>query len=226
MKDSDGSVAGCHETKEKAERQMAALYASENRESLEPKHAPIEMREATLANVNFPQRTIEVVAMPYDQEALVEYRGELWNESFERGAFDGIEKRPNRVKANRDHNKERLVGKATKFFPSRDEGLVAEIRIAATPLGDETLTLADEEMLEVSSGFAVRGSDQVLDRSTRSRRIKRGFLDHLAFVAQGAYMGAQVLAVRSEERPNAATLPKLDTPNLDEVVAWMQSRRK
>lgn len=227
IKEDDGENEGCHDTEEQAKAQMRALYASENRESVEPKHAPVEMREATLANVNFPQRMIEVIAVPYEQEAIVEYRGELWHESFERGSFDGIEKRPNRVKANRDHKSERLVGKAVKFWPSREEGLVGEIRIAATPLGDETLTLADEEMLDVSAGFAVRGSDQVLERSTQKRRIKKGFLDHLAFVAQGAYVGAQVLAVRNPaDRPNAATLPKLDTPNLDEVVAWMQSRQK
>jgi hypothetical protein len=36
VKDSDGSIAGCHETKEKAQKQLAALYASETRKNIDP----------------------------------------------------------------------------------------------------------------------------------------------------------------------------------------------
>ena len=39
-------------------------------------------------------------------------------ESVAPGAFDGIEARPNRVKANRDHKLERTVGKAVAFYPT------------------------------------------------------------------------------------------------------------
>lgn len=157
--------------------------------------APVELRHASVADVSFPQRTIEVVAAPYGQEALVEYEGETWLEHFERGAFAGVEARPDRVKANRDHDNTRLVGKAIGFS-DREDGLAGAFRIAKTPLGDETLTLASEEMLGASVGFASRRSDQVFDRSTRSRSIKRAFLDHLAFVPDSAYEGARVLGVR------------------------------
>lgn len=222
-------VEGCHPTREAAERQMAALYANENRAV----RAPIEARAATVEGVDFPQRTIEVLAVPYEQEAVVEYRGELWRESFERGAFDGIEKRPNRVKAFRDHasgenmrgsGTSGLVGRVVSFTPESSEGLVGAVRIAKTPLGDETLTLADEGILGVSVGFGVRGRDQVLDRGEQTRRIRRAFIDHLAFPDNGAYDGAQVIDVR-RERPQATDLPKLHTPNLDEVLAWMKSRQ-
>lgn len=218
VKDADGEVMGCHMSREKAEEQMAALHASETRDH----RAPIEYRNAAVTGVNFAQRLVEMIAAPYEQEALVEYRGEMWRESFLRGAWNGIEARPNRIKANRDHDKTRLVGKAVNFWPDRDEGLVAKVRIANTPLGDETLALADEEMLGVSVGFGVRGSDQVLERPFR--RIKRAFLDHLAFVADPAYEGARVLSVRSEDPPAAADLPKLVTPNLDDVLSWMRTR--
>ena len=40
------------------------------------------------------KRIITVIAAPYDQEAVTEYRGELWRESFERGAFDGPDEEP------------------------------------------------------------------------------------------------------------------------------------
>lgn len=185
---------------------------------------PIEFREASVVGINFAQRIVELVVVPYEEEAVIEYRGEMWRESFDRAAFDGLEKRPNRIRVNRDHDKTRTVGKALNFWPSREEGLVAEVRIATTPLGEETLNLANEDMLSVSGGFGVRGSDQVLDRPFR--RIKRAFLDHLAFVESPAYAGAKVLSVRDEtDQPTAAGLPPLVTPNLDEVFAWLNSRQ-
>lgn len=188
--------------------------------------APIEFRDSKLAGVNFAQRTIELIVVPYEETALVEYRGELWNETFLRGSYDGIEKRPGRVRGNRDHDDRRLVGKAVKFFPSRTEGLVAEVRISRTPLGDETLALADDDVLGVSAGFAARGRDQEFDRRTMTRRIKRAYLDHIAFVPEPAYAGAGVLAVRNATPAAAAAeLPKLVTPNLDELLAWQRARQ-
>lgn len=186
--------------------------------------APLEYREASLVGVNFAQRTVEVVAVPYEEEALVEYRGEIWRESFMRGSFNGVEGRPGRIRANRDHDKTRTIGKALRLWPSREEGLVAEIRIGQTNLGDETLALADEDMLSVSAGFAVPGSGQVLERPFR--RITKAILDHLAFVESPAYLGARVLSVRGEEAPvMAADLPPLVTPRLDEITAWLNSRK-
>lgn len=230
VKDDDGEVEGCHDTRDRAERQMRALYASEGSEgreaiAVETSRAPIETRAAALAGVDVSRREIEVVAVPYGGEAIVEYRGELWHESFERGSFDGIEKRPNRIKAIRDHDKTRLVGRAMSFSPDREEGLVSVLKIAQTPLGDETLSLAKDDMLDVSAGFAVRGRDQVLDRSTQKRRIMKAFLDHVAFVADGAYEDARVLSVR-KTLERAADMKPLVTPKLDEVVAWLESRRK
>jgi HK97 family phage prohead protease len=185
-------------------------------------HPPVEYRHAALGDVNHSERIIEMVAVPYEEEATVEYRGELWDESFLRGAFDGVETRTDPIRANRDHDTTRLVGQAIAFHPSRDEGLVAEVRIAKTVLGDETLALAEERMVDLSVGFGVRGSDQVLNRP--KRLIKRAFLDHISFVAAPAYAGAKVLAVRARDDVDAAELPRLETPNLNEVMAWLQAR--
>jgi len=191
--------------------------------------APIEFRQSNVAGVNFAQRIIELIAVPYEESALVEYRGEMWNEMFLRGAFDGIEKRPNRVRANRDHDRQRTIGKVVNFWPSRKEGLVAGVRIAQTPLGDETLALADEDCLGASVGFAARGRDQEFDKPNRIRRIKKAFLDHLAFVPDPAYEGAGVLNVRSavlsREEIQAMEQP-LVTPALDDLRAFMQAHRK
>jgi hypothetical protein len=230
IKDSDDSTEACHDTEEKAKKHMAALYSSENRKE----RAPIEARAATVADVDVEERVITVLAMPYEQEAVVEYRNELWRETFERGSFDGIETRPNRVKAYRDHvagenargtGTSGLVGRVVSFDPKASEGLISETKIAKTVLGDDTLALAKEKVLGVSLGFGVRGSDQVLNRAAGTRRIRRAFVDHIAFPDNGAYEGAQVLEVRSD-RPVAADMPPLVTPFLDEVIAWQEARRK
>lgn len=193
--------------------------------------APIEYRNATLSGVNFAQRIISLIAVPYGEPSQVPvmYRGAMWDEIFERGAFDGIEKRPGRVRVNRDHDRQRTVGKAVAFWPSREEGLVAELRISQTALGDETLALADDEVLVPSIGFGVRGSDQALNPPVR--RIKRAFVEHIGLLSEiQAYDGARVLQVRSGESPvdvtvNAATLPPLVTPVLDEWTQYLSARR-
>lgn len=193
----------------------------------ESPRAPIEYRDSNVTGVNYAQRIIEVVAVPYEQTAMVEYRGEVWNEMFMRGSFDGIEKRPNRVRANRDHDDKLLVGKAVKFWPSRQEGLVAELRMSQTPLGDETLALANDDVLGVSVGFAARGRDQEFDKRSMTRRVRKAFLDHVAFTPTPAYAGAGVLAVRSSVQvPTSRELPMLETPGLDELRNWMQTRKR
>jgi phage head maturation protease len=149
-----------------------------------------------VADVNRKQRLITVVAVPYEQPAKIEYRGEVWDEMFTRSAFDGIEKRPQRVRVNREHVRGDTVGKAVAFYPDRTEGLVAELRIAETLRGNDTLALAEDDCLSSSIGFGVLPSDQVLDRKLMQRRINKAWLDHIALVESPAYEGADVLDVR------------------------------
>jgi phage head maturation protease len=178
-------------------RQLDAVAAAEARRA---PNAPVEFRSSSVAGVNFDRRVVEVLAMPYEQRALVEYRGAMWEESFEHGAFAGVEARAGQIRVNRNHDKNRTIGKVVRWSPSRSEGLVGEVRIAPTPLGDETLTLAAEDCLSVSVGFAVRNRDQTLNRTSMTRRIHRAHIDHLAFVEDAAYAGAKVLAVRGRAR--------------------------
>lgn len=177
----------------------------------------VEYRTARQIGVDYPNRTIELVVMPYDQEALVPWQGRMVTETFARGAFDGIERRANRVKVNRDHDVTRTVGKAVAFHPSREEGLVAEIRIARTELGEETLALADDEILDASAGFLpMPGGERWPARD--QRRIERAWLAHIAMTPEPAYQGARVLAVRSQtSEPSGRVL----TPNLDRVRALL-----
>lgn len=184
---------------------------------------PIEFRRASVQSMNFEERVATIRLVPYGEEAVIEYRGELWEESFLPGAFKGIETRQDTIRANRDHDKSKTMGKAIRFFPDQEDGFDVEVRFAETPLGEESLILAADDMLSVSAGFGVRGSDQILKRPKRI--IQRAFLDHIAFVESPAYAGARVLAVRGEDvQPEAVELPPLNTPNIDEVVAWLQAR--
>lgn len=190
--------------------------------------APILIRSSAVVGVNYAQRLIEFVAAPYNEETVVMWRGEPWRELFERGAWDGVEKRPNRIKANREHDKTRTVGKIVNFWPSREEGLVGAARIAKTPLGDETLALADDECLGASVGYAAPSRYVELDKTGRPglRRVKKAFMDHLSFVSDPAWESAAVLSVRAAAQPQtAADLPPLVTPALDELIAWQRARK-
>jgi HK97 family phage prohead protease len=181
--------------------------------------SPVEFRMAPDMSVRWQDRIIELVAMPYDVDAGVIVHGRPVIESCAPGAFTGCERRANRVKVNRDHDLTRTVGRAMSLHPSRAEGLVAELRIAQTPLGDETLALAEDQSLEASVGFQVMpGGERWLEMRSR-RRLEKCFIDHIAMVPEGAYEG-RVLDVRAALLHGAGDQQPVATPNLDEVLAW------
>jgi HK97 family phage prohead protease len=188
----------------------------------------LEYRAATLLGTSFPDRTIELVVMPYETETLYPHKGRMVTEIVARGAFDGIERRANRVRVNRDHDLRRTVGRAIAFHPSREEGLIAELRIAQTALGDETLALADEEILDASAGFLpMPGGEQWETRSRR--RLTKLWLGHIAMVPDPAYETARVLAVRHAGEPiepvkGRPHFDRLRTIELEEAYAELNRR--
>ena len=170
-----------------------------------------------VTGVNFPKRLIELIVAPYDEKTIVHQPyGYPVVESYCRGAFDGIQRRPNRIKVNRDHKFERTIGKAVALYPSREEGLVAELKIARTDLGDETLALAEEEILDASAGFLPMPDGEEWNRARTEVKIRKAWLGHIALVPEGAYEGARVLAVRNAAKPEERTA----TPNLDLIRSW------
>jgi HK97 family phage prohead protease len=177
----------------------------------------LRFRQATQLGVSFPDRTIELVVMPYETETIVEHQGRMVWEIISRGAFDGIERRSNRIRVNRDHDLTRTVGRAVALHPSRQEGLVAELKIARTPLGDETLTLADEEILDASAGFLPMPGGERWEQRDRVR-MTRCWLGHIAMTPDPAYETARVLAVRHADPVTEPARPP--TPNLDIVRGW------
>lgn len=210
---------------------MADDQSPDDQAPTESPRAPIETREAVLDKVNCDQRIITVIAAPYGQAATVEYRGELWQEIFERTAWQSLRTvHPGKVRANRMHDRGKTVGKAIKFWPDRDEGLVADIKIANTPLGEETLELAKDDCLSMSVGFGVLPKNQRLERRTMTRHIVQAYLDHLAFVESPAYENADILSVRDDGllmplAPRVAT-PDLDQFIRDDIMRWADERLK
>lgn len=181
-----------------------------------PRREGVELRSAQIAGVDFAERVIEIIAVPYSQETVVEYRGEVLRELVEPGAFDGIEKTEWHVTANREHNYERTFGKVIGYRSGDPRGLISLLKVSETPLGDETLQLAADGVLKPSVGMVVRRGDQIIRNGLR--RIKKAFLDHIALVPNPAYMGADVLAVRQGQRALMQEQPAPATPNLDEVL--------
>jgi len=182
---------------------------------------PVEVRSATITGVDFEERIIQVIAVPYDQEAVVPYGGQMLVETVAPGAFDGIETREEHVTANRDHNYERTFGMVRSYRSNDPVGLITDLHVSNTPLGDETLRLAADGVPKASVGMLVRRSDQVVKKGFR--RIKRAFLDHVSLVPNPAYRGAGVLAVRQEQGLPAEDVntPLAPTPNLDKVMALL-----
>jgi HK97 family phage prohead protease len=175
-----------------------------------------------VAEVDFPRRLVTVLAMPYERAAEITGPGRVFTEIVSRTAFDGIEKRSSKIRANRDHSWDRPIGKVVGLHPSRKEGLVAEIRISRTQLGEETLELSEDDVLSASAGFGLLRRDdgrvwedaEVWERNRTVRRLNRLWLDHLALVPNPAYPDASVLSVRQAQEP-----PRADaTPNRDRII--------
>jgi HK97 family phage prohead protease len=189
---------------------------------------PLEYRSSEVVGVSFPDRVIELVVMPYEKAATVVHHGRVITEICSRGAYNGIQRRADKVKANRDHNLERLVGKAAAFHPSRQEGLVAELKISRTALGDETLELAGDGVLDASAGFALLADErgrvypdaEVWENRSR-RRLNRLHLGHIALVPEPAYETANVLAVRQRDdvKGDAPSTPNLDRLEIERLRA-------
>jgi phage head maturation protease len=133
--------------------------------------------------------------MPYESPAVVQHHGWMVEEVVSFGAFDEAELRASRVRVNRDHVRERTVGRAVDFDAYNPAGLIAALKIAETKLGDETLGLARDDCLDASAAFAVAPGGETWE-GNRRRRLTSLILDHIALTPDPAYKSARVLAVR------------------------------
>lgn len=181
-------------------------------------------------DVDFRQRIIDIIAVPYEQEGEVLWRGEVWREVFERSAFNGIEDHAGRIPVRREHTLGETIGKVIRLDPRDSRGLLASVKISKTPKGDETLQLAHEKMLWASPGYYVkRPSDVQLNRRVMLRRVRRAFMQHLAMTDVPTFHGAVPVAVREGLSAQPAAGQPLVTPVLDEfaadeILSWASAR--
>ena len=179
---------------------------------------PLEIRTATLEEVNYPARTIEVLAVPYDSWAPVEVAGRMIEESFAPGSFGAVDRRNAHrpMPVNLEHSRENWVGRVEALYPDDRAGLRAELKIRRGAQFDQVLDDAADGMYAASVGFRSNSTEQNWDTRRTRRRIVKAFLDHIALTTTPAFAGADVLAVRSLAAPavNLST-----TPNLDRVLA-------
>lgn len=190
--------------------------------------------DGQVADIDFKQRIIDVIAVPWEKEARIFWRGEWWAETIQRGAFDGSESRAGKIRANREHVKGATVGKLVEIDPAHERGLFVRVKVVRGPKGDELLYLAEEDMVSGSIGYRTnKGSDVILDRKAMTRRVVNGFLDHLGFVEDPAFKEAEVLAVRDDQASTvkAADGPLPAAPVLEEllrdpVIQWAMEMRQ
>ena len=189
IKDEDGSTVACHETRESAVTQVAALYAK-------VAEASGMMGEARSSGTHYRSfrpdlevrsrgdgRTIFGIVVPYNAPTRIDER---LVEQFARGAFNHQLKEPSRVKLSREHV---LLGGALigagSLFRDDAAGLYGELRASKTPIGDETLELVKDGALNHLS---------IMFEERQNRRLSGGVtervtaaLREVAVVMQGAY---------------------------------------
>ena len=120
-------------------------------------------------------------------------------ESFDKGAFDkSVQARGDRIPLYQNHETTLAmpVGMAVSF-ENRQDGLLADFKMARTVRGEESTNLArDKFVTGLSVGFRpIRNRTERRGDTEHVTRVEAA-LDHVGFVSTPAYSDAQVLAVR------------------------------
>jgi HK97 family phage prohead protease len=149
------------------------------------------------------RREVDIRVMPWNVVANTPEG----RESFVRTAFDGVD--PSSVVIESMRHDGSIVGAGMSYRAEADGGYL-RTKISKTPAGDELLRLVHDKVLRRASvlfapvdGGTVHRQDGVLER-------QRADLRRVAIVPRGAYPGAEVVAMRSEEEPVPTTELTLD----------------
>lgn len=157
--------------------------------------AEILKRLAALDSVE--GRTIHGRIVPYGESARVnDGRGE-YTERFEAGAFTrSIEQRGHKIRLMIGHDEKTLPIGSASSFEERSDGMHAAFTVADTTAGNDALELVRTGVVDsFSIGFA--GVRSRTDRSTGAVVRTEVSLREVSLVASPAYVGAEVLGVRT-----------------------------
>jgi HK97 family phage prohead protease len=160
-------------------------------------------------DVQFAQRTIDVIAVPFDRPTTVNDGAGAYTEVFDRSCrFETVDPQGPKVLINHDYGQP--VGRVVALEATRD-GLVAQLKIADGE--DAALRRAAEGLYGVSIGFSAEAGTP-----GQLMRRRHAVVHEISLTAFGAYPGATVLAVRHQTRP-----PR---PRLDEARAALARLRR
>jgi HK97 family phage prohead protease len=158
------------------------------------------------------RREVDIRVMPWNVVANTPEG----RESFVRTAFDGVD--PSSVVIESMRHDGSIVGAGMSYRAEADGGYL-RTKISRTPAGDELLRLVHDKVLRRASvlfapldGGTVHRSDGVLERQHADLR-------RVAIVPRGAYPGAEVVAMRSEEN----TVPEPQPLTLDAIQAAVRT---
>ena len=184
---------------------------------------------ATIDAVDFPDRTIHVRAVPYGVTTTravdTSAGGRIISEVIAPHTFAGEVLRPAKRPVYREHDFARQVGRVVDLVDT-DAELLATLRIATGPAGDEALSWAADGMLDASLGYVATPAQLRYSRDRRSRTVLAGEVAHVGLVAEPAYPTANVLDVRrsptvtgNRDAGGRPPTPNLDAIRLDRLAA-------
>lgn len=158
-------------------------------------------RAAKVVDLDAPEGIVTARMVPYEQPAQI-YDDLV--ETFARGSLAGATKVPKRVKVtDQQHNGMVVIGHAVAIRDEAD-GLYADLKIADTAAGRDTLTLIRDGFLdEMSIEFRPLAKHMKVTRDEAGIthvRHERALLLGVSPVSHGAYgRGAKVLSVRAQQ---------------------------
>tara|TARA_R110000822_G_scaffold123979_1_gene258488 strand:+ start:2810 stop:4372 length:1563 start_codon:yes stop_codon:yes gene_type:complete len=149
----------------------------------------IVVEDVVIRSVNSLERTVEGIAVPYDQTVAI---GGAYNERF---AQNSVETPTTDVHLYYNHDKDLPIGKVIEGR-STPEGYVIKAYISETSKGNDVYALVkDGTIRKFSIGFQPVEHNVAEDNTIVRTKVR---LAEVSLVPQPAYEGADVLSVRSE----------------------------
>lgn len=228
IKDSDGSIEGCHATKEEAEDQMAALYASEENArnfdfgvfgERERRLFPIEIEDVRDSRAGDGQFTIRGHAAVFDQWSL-DLGG--FREKIAKGAFDDVLSDNPDVWLLWDHDPRWTLARTTnKTLELRTDprGLHYWGRVAPTSYASDLRVLLERgDIDQASFAFTVKRDEWKITGEDEDEKVERTILEvgelyDVTVTAMGAYpqTDSQMAAARAYAAAHGLEIPVAPT---------------
>jgi HK97 family phage prohead protease len=196
--------------------------ALEERQHPETAERPFLVREFAATAVEVTGRTVDVRIVPFGEVARVADPPDFspYEEEWMPGCFDHQVNAANRIHARYGHSPHVIdvVGHGLTLRSVDGDGYHVSTKIHQTPQGDTTLELLRDGALPAVSLEA----EPVRNTRTKAGVVQRvkANLKGFAFCRQGAFTGAQVLAIREQTEKevtvDAALLPVDLDPELAE----------